>query len=64
MTKEEMCFDLSEDYAHKASRGEGDYDIAFTQYMNRCLTRQHNIVETQWYLEFNLEPFKKVVNFI
>lgn len=64
MTKKEMCFDLSEDYANKASKGDKDYDIAFNQYMNRCVTREYNTVETQWCLEFKTKPFKKVVNFI
>jgi hypothetical protein len=39
MTKIEMCTELSNDYADRASRGGANYEDAYEHYLSRCLNR-------------------------
>jgi hypothetical protein len=60
MTKTEICTELANDYADRASRGGANYDDAFEHYLGRCLKRETEELKKQ----YKVQGLKKDDGFI
>jgi len=40
LTKDELCEALAEDYADRAAKNGANYDVSYSHYLKRCLTRR------------------------
>ena len=48
MNKKEICEALAEDYADKVAESGGNYDTAYTHYLERCNTRNEKDLLSQY----------------
>ena len=61
MNKKEICEALAEDYADRVAMTGGNYDDAYSHYLERCNKRTEKDLEHQ----FNVQGLEKLkINFI